>query len=626
MTIILKDLRTLSLYTIMFTTLLIVSGCGKSSSINNQTSVSASQVQYYIKKARQSNGEERADWLLLAAEALLSQQRTDKALAVLNSVSRKDLTTSTLQLYHLLMAQGLSSANRTDQALAQYIQISQPDLLKKYQKVNYYRDFAEILNQLFRHYDSALQRIALSELITDPLETEENRELLWQSLMQVTNLEIYRSSLNSALVSGWLELAYLAKTHAEQPDILLTQLENWRALYNDHPANIQLPIDMARAEAARSYRPESIALLLPETGSLATSAKQIRDGFLAAIYQMPIDKRPDVLFYDSSKSSDIKSLYQKAIDQGASFVIGPLRRESVEDLASLEQFPVPVMTINRLADDLILPQNFYQFGLPVEDEARQAATKAWEDGFKRAIILVPNGTVGERTSLAFTEQFERLGGEIQHITNYGSGDDYSRAVQELLGVDKSLARYSRLQQILGVPIKHEARRRQDSDFLFFKASVQQARRIKPFIDFYYAHDLPLYSTSSIYNGKEDPLLDRDLDKVLFCDIPWLLTNDFNMVKNRQQISAIWPDSTQSRSARLFALGYDLFTLIPELSKLRNFPLYQKQGLSGLLSVNQSGHVQRTLSWARFINGKATLIEDNKVSFANHKQQLLNESY
>jgi len=177
----------------------------------------------------------------------------------------------------------------------------------------------------------------------------------------------------------------------------------------------------------------------------------------------------------------------------------------------------------------------------------------------------------------------------------------------MLGVDKSLERYTSLQQVLGVTIEHEARRRQDTDMVFFKASVKQARRIKPFIDFYYAHDLPLYSTSSIYAGKEDPLLDKDLDNVQFCDIPWLLSRDDDVTVKKNQIARLLPTATHSSSARLFALGYDLYTLIPDLNKLRNFPQFYKEGLSGLLTVDQLGHVQRRLTWAKFVNGQTSEI-------------------
>lgn len=592
-------------------TLLLLSGCGTTSSLNNASN-SSDQAQYYLDKAKQTEGSQRFDWLLLATESLLVNKRTDKALAVLGTIKKNELSVKSKQLYYLLMAQSFTMASRTEQAFEQFREIREPELLKTYQQISYHSGYADILSQLLLHYESALQRISLSEILSDRLEIEENRELLWLSLMQVANLNIYRNSLNGILVSGWLELANLAKVYADQPDVLITKLELWRSMFNQHPANLQMPIDMARAEAARSYQPKVIALLLPESGNLANSAKTIRDGFLAAIYDIPLSNRPVIQFFDSSADVDIQVLYQQAVDQGANFVIGPLKRESVKKLSMMEYFPVPVMTINRLSEERLLSDNFYQFGLPVEDEARQVAIKAWNDGLSRALVLVPTGTVGERTSTAFISQFEQLGGEIQQVVSYTAGNDYSRAVQELLGVDKSIERFKTLQQISGIDLEHEARRRKDTDFLFFKANVNQARRIKPFIDFYYAHDLPLYSTSSVYSGKEEPILDRDLDNVLFCDIPWLLSEEYALVETKNKLSNIWPNSTKSGAARLFALGYDLFTLIPDLNRLRNFPQYHKQGLSGLLTVDQLGHIQRNLSWAKFIDGRAMQIENAQV--------------
>ncbi len=615
---ILKKLKGHSLILLpLFASLFLLSSCVTSP--KTDTDPNSLQAQNYLNKAKKTSGSTRADWLLLAAESLYINHRTDKALNVLDSISTTNLNSDSGQFYHLLMGQSLFSASRHQQALAQFSKINQPDSLKQHQQIAYHRDYGELLSILTHHYDSALQRIQLAELLIDQLEIDENTELLWIALMQVENLQVYQNSLNSYTINGWLELADLAKTYANQPDTLLEKLEFWHNRFNDHPANKQLPIDMARAEAARSYQPDQIAVLLAENGRMASSAKQVRDGFLTAIYQLSKQDRPEIVFYDTSSDVEINELYQQAIDEGASFVIGPLDKKLVQKLSNQEYYPVPVLAINRLTDEKPMADNFYQFGLPVEDEAIQAASKAWDDGLTRAIVLVPNNGIGNRTSDAFTTQFERLGGSVQQVVNYNSDDDLSRAVQALLGVDKSIERFSQLRQLFRMRAHHEARRRQDADFIFFKASVKQARSIKPFIDYYFAHDLPVYSTSSIYSGKNEPLLDSDLNNILFCDIPWLLSDDFFIQNKKQQVASIWPKATESNSARLFALGHDLFTLIPELSKLKNFPQYRKHGLSGQLSVDEFGHVNRELSWAKFKKGKPVRIKS--VSLSLNQSQL-----
>jgi len=568
--------------------------------------LSSKQAQHYLDQAKDAQGNEQVHWLLKASESLLENQLTSKSIKLLESIDTQTLSDNNAAYYHSLLGMALFQAKIPEQSLRQFNQVERPELLTMPQAIQFHKKYAEVLELLDYYYDSAIQRIKLSSLISDQLDTEENVELLWQSLMQVNNLEIYINSLNSMIVNGWLKLANIAKKYANEPNILLKKLELWHNRFNTHPANNQLPIDMARAESARSYHPQQIAILLPETGKFSSSADQIRDGFLTALFQASPDRRPKIVFYDTAATDDIKALYQRAIDDGASFVVGPLSRPLVEQLSQIEYFPVPILAINRFVSDRLLADNFYQFGLPVEDEARQAANRAWQDGREKALVLMPTGAIGDRTSKAFTEEFERLGGSVQQVVHYGDSKDYSRAVQELLGVDKSIERFNKLRQLFRMKAHHEARRRQDSDFIFFKASTTQARIIKPFIDFYFAQDLAVYSTSSIYYGKEDIKNDSDLNNVIFCDIPWLLSKDNELINKRNEISKIWPNSVKSHKARLFALGYDLQALIPELNKLKNFSAYHLSGLSGNLTVDESGHVNRELSWAKFVKGKAVV--------------------
>ncbi|HRE30628.1 MAG TPA: penicillin-binding protein activator, partial [Candidatus Berkiella sp.] len=64
--------------------------------------------------------------------------------------------------------------------------------------------------------------------------------------------------------------------------------------------------------------------------------------------------------------------------------------------------------------------------------------------------------------------------------------------------------------------------RQDVDVIVMAAPPAQARQLKPLFDFYYAEDVPVLATSSIYSGSQNPRSDRDVNGVVFCDMPWLL--------------------------------------------------------------------------------------------------------
>ena len=587
---------------------LLLTACPNTSSLRDADS-RMNTAQAYLQKAKNAKQPTRNKWLLFAAEELLKEDRADKGLAVLKSISKPHLQEQQNNLYYSLLGQGLYRAEKDEQSIQQFLKVVSTEYLSLAQQQIFFDNYASALTRLKRHFESATQRMQHLQLTEDPLEREAVKEILWQSLMQISNPSIYQNSLNSSLVSGWLDLAIIAREYDKQPEKLIRSLEVWKGRYSTHPANTDLPLDMARAMSVQLYTPQKIAILLPSTGALAGSAEHIRRGILAAHYEYQNAESLELVFYDTGKDA-INNLYQKAIDEGANFVIGPLQRSSVETLLESESFPVPVLSINRLTQDLEFPpENFYQFGLPVEDEATQVAERVAQEGFSNGLLLIPEGSQGERAIDAFSAAFEAQGGTIQKIVRYRGEQDYSKSVQSLVGVDKSMQRHSRLQQIAGVSLEFQARRRKDVDFVFFIADPTAGRRLKPFIDYYYAHDLALYSSSSVYQGVKESVLDTDLNKVKFPDIPLLLSDAQEIQVNKRKLLNVWPDSSTGIAARLFALGYDSYHIVPDLSKLRHFPNYQIAGYSGNLSVNEQGHVLRKLPWAQFSKGIAKPIPE-----------------
>ena len=63
--------------------------------------------------------------------------------------------------------------------------------------------------------------------------------------------------------------------------------------------------------------------------------------------------------------------------------------------------------------------------------------------------------------------------------------------------------------------------RDDIDFIFSIGTSDDLKQIKPKLDFYYAENIPVFSTSHIFNGITNSQKDKDLDGIIFCDIPWL---------------------------------------------------------------------------------------------------------
>jgi hypothetical protein len=117
------------------------------------------------------------------------------------------------------------------------------------------------------------------------------------------------------------------------------------------------------------------------------------------------------------------------------------------------------------------------------------------------------------------------------------------------------------------------------------------------LSFFYAGDLPVFSTSHIYSGSVDRERDRDLSGVRFTALPWLFENDNQTKQNIEKQAAPAP-----AFARLYALGADAFRLFPRLPMLRQFPDQRVHGLTGALSLSPDGRIVREQMWARIDKG------------------------
>ena len=160
-----------------------------------------------------------------------------------------------------------------------------------------------------------------------------------------------------------------------------------------------------------------IAVLLPIGGRQSAAAALVRDGFLAAVNQLPEARRPVVKIYDTGESS-VAAALTTAQAEGASFIVGPLTREEAVAAVSENTRRTPMLLLNNLPPEQQAPANVWQFALSPEDEARQIARRALGAGQRRAIIIAPSGDWGTRVVAAFRAEFTAAGGSILVQTSY----------------------------------------------------------------------------------------------------------------------------------------------------------------------------------------------------------------
>lgn len=343
------------------------------------------------------------------------------------------------------------------------------------------------------------------------------------------------------------------------------------------------------------HQPKQIALLLPLTGKHADSAKAIQEGFLANYYQQ-VGNKPVVKIYDTTKEQEVERVYKLALEEGADFVVGPLSKEDVYRLSLSSSLKTPVLALNHHPEVKIHAKDFIQYTLAPEAEAEQIANKAWQRGYRHAGLIVPDNAWGKRTASAFTEKWRQLGGRVIRTTYTQASHDQSGPVRQLLGIDESQQRANQVKSVLQDKIDFQPRRRKDIDVIVMAAPPDQARQLKPLFDFYYAEDLPVFATSSIYTGHPNAKRDRDMNGVVFCDMPWLINKEQG--SNLKQLLSE-SENQSDQYHRLFAMGADAYQISTSFNRLQSGG--NLIGATGQLSLSNNT-IQRELSWAKIVDG------------------------
>ena len=446
---------------------------------------------------------------------------------------------------------------------------------------------------------SARELIYINRLLpTD--ERSGNHETIFSTLLQLSEktLQLQAEQSITSEIRGWLSLAAMTKNFQDEPLRQLNELKKWQQTWPNHPAAIIVPASLQMLSRIVEEQPEKIALVLPLSGRLGTIGRAIRDGYIAAHYQLTPDSKLKI--YDST-SGEILDVLTRAVADGAQVIIGPLDRGKVTKISQLP-LKVPVIALNRSLNNKI-NSNLYQFGLAPEDESRQVAERVFQEGLLKGLIVAPDSEWGDRNFEAFTDSFTDRGGLIVDSVRFTDQRDYSDLIKSLLNVDSSEQRAAELRRITGERFEFTARRRQDIDFVFLLSNATQARGINPTLAFFYAEDIPVYATSHVHTGTDSQINTIDMNGIRFCDIPWKLTKNDS---TKQLIVDSWSDAS-SQLSPFYALGVDAHRLYPRLQQLKEFPEEKIFGATGILTLNKDNVVNRSLTWAQFRHGKVSTL-------------------
>jgi uncharacterized protein len=387
----------------------------------------------------------------------------------------------------------------------------------------------------------------------------------------------------------WLEQA-LQKSGQPLPVVVLRP---------ERPVGTMIP-DQNNTYQREGYRPpRSVALLLPSDGPIRAVAQSVRDGFLAAHFANQDEHRPQVLIYDSGKTpQDAVAAYQRAVNDGAERVVGPLTREDVGELFRAGRLPVPVLALNHPDSGETPPAGSAEFGLLPDAEAAQVAEHMAERGITRVLVIAATDDWAERAALAFRAQFEQRGGQIMGEARVRENEvNFSTLIRQSFGALPPIKPPNVAKGTIAPPPPPPP-----PDLgIFISMRPQQARLLVPQLKIA-GYNLPIFGTSHIYSGTPSPGQDRDLSGVRFCDAPWLYDATAGLPK-REDIARDL-ESARGSGARLFAFGMDAYSLLPYMDWLAHHHDSYVPGATGQLGQDAYGRIHRLLIWAQFDNGVA----------------------
>ncbi|MFT6221254.1 MAG: outer membrane PBP1 activator LpoA protein [Candidatus Endobugula sp.] len=487
-----------------------------------------------------------------------------------------------------------------------------------------YRISATLYQSIGNIGASIQQHIALGTLLSNIDLSQTNNDEIWNKISGLSYSQLIRlSSTESGVTySGWIDLARTSNQSQGNLNAQNIAVANWRIEHPNHPANAHLPNNLRLLQNLISSSPKHIALLLPLEGKLAKAGESIRDGFLAAYYnnQQSLGITPSIKLYDTS-TSNIHNTYNQAVSNGAELIIGPLSKENVRALHQKNTLTTPILALNYIDekqgntqtkpapfndmpttdDETLTPQlqqNFYQFGLSLEDEAIQVAERAWAEGHRHALVISSPADWSQRSTHAFTTRWQALGGIISDQATLDSAESYADTIKNTLHIDQSNKRASALKRLFGRNFEFEPRRRQDIDMIFLVTRSQEGTQIKPTLNFYYASNLPVYATSQLYRSTNNQSKNIDLNKIRLTIMPWLIQQDVSEKKTLSENVTVSPGYE-----KLYALGIDSFLLYSRLQQMSQTPSQQLHGVTGQLSMREGNRIYRQQLWAEVVNGE-----------------------
>lgn len=549
------------------------------------------EASWYLDQVDDQKPQDAFTWQILAARSYLATGKPAEAAKLLKALRKQAKSAAQFAQLQLLEAHVVLAKGNAKGALALLGKKPATKLDVDTDKDWYLQRAALQLDNKDR-FGAAKSLIALDPLLQEEA-LKENHRQIWVLLQGMTpaTLQSLQDAAPPDVTTGWLQLAELVNQYGAQPDQLVRQLHLWKRSFPKHPALGDMPAGLDKLLEVELTTPLQAAVMLPLSGNLAVQGQAIQNGILMSYKQSGGQLK--VKFYDTQAHA-IPALYSQALKDGADIIIGPLLKDRVQELMTLKP-TVPVLALNEI-DKPVTGDKYYYFSLSAASDAAQAARYLHEQGYRQPLVLAAQDRIGYASVQSFDKAWQEASGGRAIIATFGGRQEIEGMVRSALS---GKAAAGRIQPVAS----NEAEQHNTFngiDAAYIVGNPTETRSIKPYIDFNVSQakgGLATFTAARGYDSASREVL-PELNGLHISDMPLLLGHNDDIL---QQVQVLWPQ-LQGDNLRLFAMGYDAFTLTSKLQQLRASPSMSLSGLTGQISVDPSGVILRQPVWGVYNNG------------------------
>jgi len=238
-------------------------------------------------------------------------------------------------------------------------------------------------------------------------------------------------------------------------------------------------------------------------------------------------------------------------------------------------------------DKKSIPNNYRSFLVNRDDDKYKLIRMM--NSYSNNAMIIDNEFTKDKHEIGefWKKEFNK---EISEYKTFYKVESSQSIFSNLLLLNQSLKRKRKLSRTISKDLDHKLRARQDIDALFLSVNTQEARNLKPALDYNYFEGMAVFLANDWEEDVEFLKIDKDLEGIISIDMPFMLPSqlpeDLEPLKNR---------------SRNFAIGYDAFQIVMLLKGTRNLNTTTYKGLTGKITFEKN-NIERKSTIFRIKNG------------------------